>query len=132
MLGRSGQEISELLPHLAGVADELAIVRSMHTDQFNHAPAQIFMSTGSALFGRPSMGAWVTYGLGSVNQDLPGYVVLLSGENAPDGGKSCWSNGFLPGYYQGVEFRSAGEPVLFLDDPEGMARGDRPASLDAL
>ena len=130
--GRSGQELSELLPHLGGIADEVAIVRSLHTEQFNHAPAQVFMNTGSALFGRPSAGSWVTYGLGSENQDLPGYVVLLSGENAPDGGKSCWASGFLPSYYQGVEFRNSGEPVLSLSDPAGMSRDDRRASLDAI
>jgi hypothetical protein len=130
--GESGQELSHLLPHLGGIADDIAIVRSMHTEQFNHAPAQVFMNTGSALFGRPSAGSWVAYGLGSENQDLPGYVVLLSGENAPDGGKSCWANGFLPSYYQGVEFRNSGEPVLFLGDPPGVARADRRAALDTL
>ena len=104
--GRSGAELSELLPHLASIADDIAIVRSLHTTQFNHAPGQIFMNTGSQVFGRPSMGAWLTYGLGSESRDLPGFVVLLSGENAPDGGKSCWGSGFLPTVYQGVEFRS--------------------------
>jgi hypothetical protein len=130
--GRSGQELSSLLPHLATVADDIAIVRTMHTDQFNHGPAQVLVNCGSALFGRPSMGSWVTYGLGTENQNLPGYVVFLSGENIPDGGTSCWSNGFLPSYYQGVQFRSAGDPVLFLGDPAGMAPGDRRASLDAV
>ncbi|HEV3485977.1 MAG TPA: DUF1501 domain-containing protein, partial [Vicinamibacterales bacterium] len=87
--GQSGAELSELLPHLATIADDIAIVKSMHTTQFNHAPGQIFMNTGSQIFGRPSMGSWLTYGLGSESRDLPGFVVLLSGENAPDGGKSC-------------------------------------------
>ncbi len=130
--GKSGQELSEILPHLAGVADELAIVRSVHTDQFNHGPAQVLMNCGSALFGRPSMGAWATYGLGSANRNLPGFVVMLSGQNIPDGGTSCWSNGFLPSYYQGVQFRSTGDPVLALADPAGMAAGDRRAALDAI
>jgi hypothetical protein len=90
--GRSGAELSELLPHLASIADDIAIVRSLHTTQFNHAPGQIFMNTGSQVFGRPSVGSWLTYGLGSESRDLPGFVVLLSGENAPDGGKSCCSS----------------------------------------
>src|ERR671931_357262 len=91
--GRSGAELSELLPELGTIADEIAIVRSVHTTQFNHAPGQIFMNTGSQVFGRPSLGSWLSYGLGSDSRDLPGFVVLLSGENAPDGGKSCWGSG---------------------------------------
>ena len=130
--GKSGQEISSLLPHLAEIADDIAIVRSMHTDQFNHAPAQIFMNTGTQLIGRPSMGSWLTYGLGTENKDLPGFVVLLSGDSNPDGGKSCWSSGFLPTLYQGVEFRSKGDPVLFVSDPAGMSAQVRRQSLDAL
>src|SRR5206468_11945070 len=85
-------------------------VRSMNTTQFNHAPAQIFMNSGHQIVGRPSMGAWLSYGLGSENKDLPAFVVLLSGKNNPEGGKSCWGNGFLPTAYQGVEFRNAGDP----------------------
>src|SRR5688572_22940016 len=115
--GQSGALISDLLPHLRGVADDLAFVRSVHTTQFNHAPAQIFMNSGHQIVGRPSMGSWVTYGLGAESRDLPGFVVLLSGENQPDGGKSCWGSGFLPSVYQGVEFRSKGDPVLFLTNP---------------
>src|SRR5215212_4386049 len=130
--GRSGAELSELLPHLASIADEIAIVRSLHTTQFNHAPGQIFMNTGSQVFGRPSIGSWLTYGLGSESRDLPGFVVLLSGENAPDGGKSCWGSGFLPSTYQGVEFRRSGEPVLFLSNPEGISSDMRRRSLDLL
>jgi hypothetical protein len=130
--GKSGLEISELLPHLGEIADDIAIVRSVHTSQFNHAPAQIFMNCGHQIIGRPSMGAWLTYGLGSENSELPGFVVLLSGENQPDGGKSCWGSGFLPTVYQGVEFRSKGDPVLFLSNPEGMAPEERRKSLDAL
>ena len=94
--GESGAEISELLPHLQGVANEITIIRSLHTTQFNHAPAQIFMNTGFQIIGRPSMGSWMSYGLGSECKDLPGFVVLISGENQPDGGKACWGSGFLP------------------------------------
>lgn len=130
--GKSGQEISELLPHLSSVADDVAIIRSLSTTQFNHAPAQIFMNTGHQIIGRPSMGAWMTYGLGSECKDLPGFVVLLSGENQPDGGKSCWGSGFLPTVYQGVEFRSKGDPVLFLTNPEGVSNEARRESLDIL
>ena len=104
----------------------------MHTTQFNHAPAQIFMNTGFQIIGRPSMGSWMTYGLGSECKDLPGFVVLISGENQPDGGKACWGSGFLPTLYQGVEFRSQGEPVLFLNNPEGVSDNARRASLDLL
>src|SRR6476659_964377 len=128
--GQSGAELSELLPHLASIADEIAIVRSLHTTQFNHAPGQIFMSTGSQVFGRPSMGSWLTYGLGSDSRDLPGFVVLLSGENAPDGGKSCWGSGFLPTVHQGVEFRSKGDPVLFVSNPDGVDAEARRESID--
>src|SRR5688500_2689234 len=128
--GQSGAELSELLPHLASIADEIAIVRSLHTTQFNHAPGQIFMNTGSQVFGRPSMGAWLTYGLGSESRDLPGFVVLLSGENAPDGGKSCWGSGFLPTVHQGVEFRSKGDPVLFVSNPDGVDSHARRESID--
>lgn len=130
--GKSGAILSDLLPHLQEVADDLAIVRSMHTDQFNHAPAQIFMNTGHQLIGRPSMGAWLTYGLGSECTDLPGFVVLVSGIGQPDGGKSCWGSGFLPSVYQGVEFRSQGDPVLFVSNPRGMNATQRRRSLDAL
>jgi uncharacterized protein (DUF1501 family) len=130
--GRSGLEVSSLLPRFRTIADEVAVVRSVHTTQFNHAPAQIFMNTGHQVVGRPSMGAWLSYGLGSENRDLPGFVVLVSGENAPDGGKSCWGSGFLPGVHQGVELRNAGDPVLFLADPPGVARESRRDSLDVL
>jgi hypothetical protein len=130
--GQSGAEVSELLPHLKGITDEITIVRSMHTTQFNHAPAQIFMNTGFQIVGRPSMGSWMTYGLGSECKDLPGFVVLISGENQPDGGKACWGSGFLPSVYQGVEFRSQGDPVLFLTNPEGVSEKARRDSLDLL
>jgi hypothetical protein len=130
--GESGAEISELLPHLQGVANDITIVRSLHTTQFNHAPAQIFMNTGFQIIGRPSMGSWMTYGLGSECKDLPGFVVLISGENQPDGGKACWGSGFLPSTYQGVEFRSQGDPVLFLTNPDGVSEQARRESLDLL
>jgi hypothetical protein len=130
--GQSGAEISELLPHTAKLADDIAIVRSLHTTQFNHAPAQIYMNTGSQIIGRPSMGAWLSYGLGSESRDLPGFIVLLSGENAPDGGKSCWGSGFLPTVHQGVEFRSKGDPVLFVTNPEGVDAEARRTSLDLI
>lgn len=129
--GNSGAEISELLPHTSAIADELTIIRSMRTDHFNHAPAQLFMHTGSQLVGRPSMGSWVTYGLGTENQDLPGFVVLTSGGN-PDGGGSLWGSGFLPTVHQGVQFRSQGDPVLYVSNPPGMSDARRRESLDAL
>ncbi|MFN7140292.1 MAG: DUF1501 domain-containing protein [Limisphaerales bacterium] len=129
--GQSGQEISELLPNLAKVADEIAIVKSMHTDEFNHGPAQLFLHTGFGRPGRPSFGAWVNYGLGSENKNLPAYVVLLSGPLA-GAGTSLWSTGFLPSVYQGIQFRSTGDPVLFLSSPEGHSRSDRRRLLDAV
>jgi len=130
--GQCGAELSNLLPHLAGIVDDIAIVRSMKTTQFNHAPGQIFMNTGHQNPGRPSMGAWLTYGIGSENSNLPGFVVLLSGLNQPDGGKSCWGSGFLPTVYQGVQFRSKGDPVLFLSNPDGVSPETRRRSLDLL
>ena len=130
--GQSGAEVSELLPHLREVVDDICIVKSLYTDQFNHAPAQIFMNTGHQRIGRPSMGSWLTYGLGSENSDLPGFVVLVSGLGQPDGGKSCWGSGFLPTLYQGVEFRSQGDPVLFTSNPPGVTSEARRSSLDAI
>jgi hypothetical protein len=117
--GQSGAEMSELLPHLATVADELAIVRSVHTDQFNHAPAQLFMNTGSPLQGRPCLGAWASYGLGSLADDLPGFVVLQSGAGTSAGAHN-WGCGFLPTEYQGVPFRSQGSPILNVNSPKGI------------
>jgi hypothetical protein len=131
-VGQSGQWISSLLPHLKTVADDLTVIRSMHTEQFNHAPAQLFMNTGFQLPDRPSMGSWLTYGLGTENQDLPGFVVLLSGISNPDGGNSCWGSGFLPPVFQGTKFRSQGEPVLFVENPPGVDRPSRRQALDAL
>jgi hypothetical protein len=129
--GRSGQELSELLPHLAEVADDLAVVKTLHTEEFNHAPAQLFLQTGFGQFGRPSVGSWVAYGLGSESRDLPTFVVLVTGRTA-GAGNSLWGSGFLPTAYQGVQFRGTGDPVLFLRDPPGISRGDRRALLDAV
>ncbi|MDP1661755.1 MAG: DUF1501 domain-containing protein [Phycisphaerales bacterium] len=129
--GQGGAVISELLPHTAAIADELTVVRSMQTDHFNHAPAQLFVQTGSQLVGRPSMGSWVTYGLGSENSDLPGFVVLTSGGN-PDGGAALWGSGFLPTKFQGVPLRSAGDPVLYVNNPPGMSDALRRSSIDAI
>lgn len=130
--GQSGAWLSEHLPHLSSVVDEISFLKGVTTDQFNHAPAQLLMHTGGAQLGRPSMGAWVTYGLGTENQNLPGYVVLTSGGKFPDAGKSVWGNGFLPSVYQGVQCRSEGDPVLFIKDPKGMDRDLRKASIDAI
>src|SRR5947209_2289515 len=130
--GKGGAELSELLPHLATVVDDIAIVKSMVTDAFNHAPAQIFMNTGAQQFGRPSLGSWTLYGLGSESQDLPGYVVFSSGKKGPSGGNSNWGCGFLPTVYNGVLFRSAGDPVLFLSNPPGIDEKTQRDSLDTL
>ncbi|QDT52505.1 hypothetical protein Pan44_05170 [Caulifigura coniformis] len=129
--GASGQEMSELLPHLAGIADDIAIVKSIHTEEINHAPAQMFLHTGFGRGGRPGLGSWVNYGLGSENDNLPAYVVLQSG---PIGGAgtSLWSSGFLPSVYQGVQFRSSGDAVLFLSNPPGQDDADRRRILDAV
>ena len=130
--GQSGAWISDHLPHLTTVADEISFLKAVQTDQFNHGPAQLLMHTGSARLGRPSIGSWVTYGLGSENNNLPGFVVLTSGGKNPDAGKSIWGNGFLPSVYQGVQCRTEGDPVLFLKDPAGMDRDLRKASIDAI
>ncbi len=129
--GQSGAELSEMLPNLAKIVDEIAIVRSMHTDQFNHAPAQIFVNTGSPFPGRPSMGSWVTYGLGSEAEDLPGFVVLQSA-GGTSGGAALWSNGFLPSSYQGVPFRSKGDPILNESSPSGIDATAQRESLDLI
>jgi hypothetical protein len=130
--GKSGLWLSDNLPYLGTVADEIAMLNAVTTDQFNHAPAQLLMNTGSARLGRPSLGSWVTYGLGSENKNLPGYVVLTSGGNNPDAGKSAWGSGFLPSVYQGVQCRSEGDPVLYIKDADGMPRDIRRASIDAI
>jgi hypothetical protein len=130
--GNCGAELSELLPQLATVVDEIAIVKSLTTDAFNHAPAQILMNTGNQQFGRPSLGAWITYGLGSDSQDLPAFVVFSSGKKGPSGGNSNWGSGFLPTVYQGVQFRGGSEPVLFLDNPRGIDRAVQQDSLEVI
>ncbi|MBU6277267.1 MAG: DUF1501 domain-containing protein [Planctomycetes bacterium] len=130
--GESGMELSDALPNLQRVADRLCLVRSMHTDQFNHAPAELMLYTGSGRSGRPSLGSWVTYGLGSENADLPGFVVLISSGVQPNGGTASFGSGFLPSVYQGVQCRSKGDPVLYVSDPPGMSRATRRTSLDAL
>lgn len=130
--GQSGAWISDHLPHLAEVADMVTFLKAVQTDQFNHGPAQLLMHTGSARLGRPSIGAWVTYGLGTENSNLPGFVVLTSGNKFPDAGKSVWGSGFLPSVFQGVQCRSEGDPVLFLNDPQGVTRDLRKASIDAI
>ncbi len=130
--GQSGQWISDRLPHFASVADDVCFIKSMHTDQFNHGPAQLLMHTGSQNPGWASTGAWATYGLGSENQNLPGFIVLTSGGKNPDAGKSVWGSGFLPSVYQGVQCRSQGDPVLFLSNPPGINRGLRRRTLDAI
>lgn len=130
--GESGLWLSDNLPHFKNVIDDVTILKAVNTDQFNHAPAQLLMHTGTARLGRPSMGSWVTYGLGSENNNLPGFVVLTSGGKNPDAGKSVWGSGFLPSVYQGVQCRSEGDPVLFLKDPKGFDRDLRRASIDAI
>jgi len=130
--GESGQWLSELLPHFARVVDKTCVIRTVHTDQFNHAPAQLFVHTGTPRLGNAALGSWVTYGLGSENQNLPGFVVLLSGGKTPDAGKSLWGSGFLPSVYQGVQCRTSGDPVLYLGDPPGIDRSLRRRMLDAV
>ncbi|MFM7107941.1 MAG: DUF1501 domain-containing protein [Planctomycetaceae bacterium] len=130
--GASGIELSDAIPNLHRVADKLCFVKSMHTDQFNHAPAELLVYTGSPRSGRPSLGSWVTYGLGTENHDLPGFVVLISSGVQPNGGTSSFGSGFLPSVYQGVQCRSKGDPVLYVSDPPGMDRELRRKTLDAL
>ena len=130
--GDGGVWMSDAVPHFHSVADEMCVIRSMHTDQFNHAPAQLFLLTGSPRQGRPSMGSWVTYGLGSENDDLPGFVVMISSGTQPSAGKNAWGSGFLPSVFQGVQCRSKGDPVLYVKDPKGMSRELRRQGLDAL
>jgi hypothetical protein len=130
--GESGMWLSDAIPHLHGVADEMCVVHSMNTDQFNHAPAELLIYTGSPRSGRPSLGSWVTYGFGSENENLPGFVVLISSGVQPNGGKNSFGSGFLPSVFQGVQCRSKGDPVLYASDPEGMDRDLRRLSLDAL
>lgn len=130
--GQGGVWLSDAIPNLHGVADEMCVIRSMFTEQFNHAPAELLLYTGSARSGRPSLGAWATYGLGSENENLPGFVVLISSGVQPNGGKNSFGSGFLPSVFQGVQCRSKGDPVLYASDPAGMDRGTRRDTLDAL
>jgi len=131
-VGESGMWMSDAIPHLQQVADEICMIKSMTTDEFNHAPAELFILTGSPRSGRPSLGSWVTYGLGSENDNLPGFVVLISSGVQPNSGKNAFGSGFLPSVYQGVQCRSKGDPVLYASDPAGMERHLRRESLDAL
>jgi hypothetical protein len=130
--GQSGAYVSELLPNIASIVDDLAILPAVATEVFNHAPAKIFINTGTAQFGRPSMGSWVTYGLGSASQELPGFVVLQSGPRGPRGGSPLWGSGFLPTMFQGVPFRSGGEPILDLTSPKGINLQRQGQALDAI
>ncbi len=129
--GQSGAEIAEVLPHTAAIADDLAIIRTVHTDQFNHAPAQLLINTGGPLPGRPAMGSWLTYGIGSEAEDLPGFVVLNSGGNL-SGGAAMWDAGFLPGEHQGVPFRSEGDPILHIGNPPGVTQETQRQTLDLI
>ena len=130
--GKGGIWMSDAIPNFHGIADEMCVIKSMYTDQFNHAPAELLLYTGSPRQGRPSMGSWVTYGLGSENENLPGFVVLISSGVQPSGGQSCWGTGFIPSVFQGVQCRSKGDPVLYVGDPPGMDRALRRKTLDAL
>ena len=129
--GESGIEFSDYLPHLATRADDICLIRSMYTEAFNHHPGQLLLMTGSMQFGRPTLGSWVSYGLGSESQDLPGFVVLSSGKGT-SGGSTNWSSGFMPSVYQGVPFRDQGDPILYLSNPGGMSQEMQRERLDAL
>ncbi len=130
--GQSGAWVSDYMPYLQTMVDEITFLKAMHTDQFNHAPAQLLMHTGSPRLGRPSLGAWAVYGLGSENQNLPGFIVLASGGKQPDAGKSVFGSGFLPSIYQGVQCRTGGDPVLYVSDPTGVNRNIRKTTIDAI
>ena len=129
--GQSGTELSEILPHLSRVVDDIAIIKSVHTDQFNHSPAQLFVNTGSPIPGRPAIGSWLSYGIGNEADDLPGFVVLKSGGSL-SGGAAMWSAGFLPGEHQGVPFRSGGDPILHVSNPDGVDRRTQRETLDLI
>ncbi|MEX2640020.1 MAG: DUF1501 domain-containing protein [Balneolales bacterium] len=133
MRGQSGAMVSELLPHFSTIVDDVAIIKSMHTDEFNHAPAQLLMQTGHARLGHPSMGSWVTYGLGSENDNLPGFMVLVSGGHTPDAGKSVWGSGYIPSIYQGVQCRTdGGDPVLYVSNPDGIDSSLKKKAIEAI
>ena len=130
--GQSGQWVSECLPHTAQVVDDVTFVRTVHTENFNHAPAKIFMNTGTPFFGRPSMGSWVSYGIGSEAKDMPSFVVLQSGPRGPRGGAMNWTSGFLPTAHQGVPFLSGGAPILNMSSPQGFESGRQAATIDTI
>jgi hypothetical protein len=130
--GEAGIWMSDAIPHFHGIADEICVVNSMHTDQFNHAPAELLMLTGHPRQGRPSIGSWVTYGLGSENSDLPAFVVMISSGSQPSAGRNAWGSGFLPSVHQGVQCQSKGDPVVYVTNPPGMGRDVRRQTLDAL
>lgn len=130
--GASGAWVSDRLPHFSKHVDDVCFIKTMQTEQFNHGPAQLMVHTGQARMGYPSIGSWVTWGLGSENEDVPGFIVLLSGGRPPRAGKVLWSSGFLPSVYQGVQCRSQGEPVLNVSNPPGMSRDIRRVALDGL
>ncbi|MFT7677862.1 MAG: hypothetical protein ACI8QC_001848 [Planctomycetota bacterium] len=131
-IGKGNMLMGSMMPHFERIVDQVCVVRSLHTDQFNHAPADLMLYTGSAQAGAAGMGAWANYGLGSLSRNLPGYVVMVSGGSDPTGGKGAWGSGFLPPEYQGVRLRSGGDPVLYVSNPKGMDRASRRRSLDAL
>lgn len=130
--GESGMQLGEMMPKIHAHADDLCLIRSLHTDQFNHAPAQLLLQTGNSQFGAASMGSWATYGLGSENENLPGFMVMVSGGKMPSAGKSLWGSGYLPSVFQGVQCRGSGDPILYVSNPDGMSRDVRRQSLDAL
>ncbi len=130
--GQSGAEVSDLLPYTSQIVDDIAIVKGMVTDAFNHAPAQLMMNTGGMIFGRPSFGSWTVYGMGSEAEDLPAFVVFSTGAKGPSGGNSCWGSGFLPTVYSGVQFRNVGDPVLYLSNPRGVDDKLQRDSLDTI
>ncbi len=130
--GKAGMWMSDCCPNFHTIADDMTVIRSMTTDEFNHAPAELLMFTGSPRQGRPSMGSWTIYGLGTENQNLPGFVTLISSGTQPSGGQGCWGSGFIPSVFQGVQCRSQGDPVLYVSDPAGMNRDLRRQTLDAL
>ena len=130
--GQCGMELSELIPHIGSCADDICLVRSMHTDSFNHHPGQLLLFTGAIQMGRPSLGAWISYGLGSESRNLPGFVVLTSGPGGTSGGSTNFASGFLPSHYQGTVFRQSGDPILYLGNPPGVSRSTQRASLDLI
>lgn len=130
--GNSGAWVSDRLPHFSQITDDVTFLKAMHTNEFNHAPAQLLLQTGSGRLGRPSMGSWVAYGLGSENENLPSFLVLVSGGRTPSAGKSVWGSGFLPTVYQGVQCRTKGDPVLYLSNPDGMSSTLRKESINTI